>query len=410
MKPAKRIALLFHSLAIKGGAGNVTIWLANALNARGYETAVFTPVFDPTLWPNELLSDIPINVFPDFSFHSLAKRSSAYRRQLFGRYLSTALKGFDVIIPNNSPAIQWIEIAKRKTSNLGKVLWLCQEPTRQLFGTITDTHFYEYEKYSDGNGFNEPVAEAVRNHREKMHSKARKRVRNADWEIEAASAASLIVANSHFSARNIRKVYSRDSEVIYPGIWPKVAFQPSDKRPARQNYIGYVGRLSVAKNVYNVVEAFRILCNNGIEEDLLLKLVGDGPEREALQEKVSNYGLQKRVLFLGQLTDDELPEFYANSRLTVYVPIDEPYGLVPLESLYYLTPIIVSDHGGPGEVFTHQENAYVVNPFNPMEIADMIARCLKNGSEAERLATKGRALVDSSLAFEHFVDRLEQFF
>jgi glycosyltransferase involved in cell wall biosynthesis len=410
MKSAKRIALLFHSLAIKGGAGNVTIWLANALASRGYDTVVLTPLFDPSLWPQELLSNFSIQVFPNFSLNILAKRSKVYRRRLFGRYLSTALGGYDVVIPNNSPAIQWVQIAKRRNSSINKVLWLCQEPTRQLFGPITDTHFYDPKRYQNGNGFNAHIAEAVKNHEQRMCRKARKRARDAQWEIEAASAASVIIANSRFSAQNIKKVYSTNAEVIYPGIFSKNHAGHAPKRSNTENYIGCVGRLSVAKNVHNVIDAFRIFCENGAEKTLQLRIVGDGPQRMALQEKVSQYGIEKRVVFLGQISDKALPEFYANSRLTVYVPIDEPYGLVPVESLYYKTPIIVSDHGGPGEVFTHQENAYMVDPFDPIAIADMIARCLNNADEAAHMAQKGRAFVKSSLAFEGFVDRLEQFF
>jgi glycosyltransferase involved in cell wall biosynthesis len=410
MKSAKRIALLFHSLAIKGGAGNVLVWLADALASRGYETVIFTPFFEPTFWSEELLSKFSVHVLPSFSLNVLAKRSSGHKRRLFGNYLSKVLDGFDVIIPNNSPAIQWVQIAQKKNRNIGKVVWFCHEPTRQLFGTITDEHIFEYEKYGNGNGFNDHIAEAARRHNQRMQKKARKRARHARWEIEAASTASVIIANSRFSARNIKKVFSRDAEVIYPGIHQRSLIDCHRKSAGTHEYIGYVGRLSAAKNVDNVVEAFRICCENGAGKNLLLKIVGEGPLDEALREKACRYGLQERVLFLGQLEDEELPGFYANSRMTVYVPIDEPYGLVPLESLHHLTPIIVSDHGGPGELFTHQENAYVVNPFDPVEIAGMISRCLKNRDEAEYLAANGRALVESSLTFERFVDRFVQFF
>jgi glycosyltransferase involved in cell wall biosynthesis len=410
MKPARRVALLFQTLALRGGAENVTIWLAHALASRGYEIAVFSPSYDPALWPEQLTAPVPIHVFPDFSFNLLAKRSNVHRRRLYGRYLSRALEGFDVIIPNNSPAIQWVDMAKRRNDRLGKIIWLCHEPTRQLFGAITDRHLFEYEKYGGGPGCNGHIAQALNLQKKRMARKVGKRARNARWEIESASAASRIVANSHFSARNIKEVFGRDAEVIYPGILLTRGQRQDSHKPRKQNYIGYVGRLSVKKNVCNVVEAFRLLCENGVDQGLSLKIVGDGPRRDALREKVWNDGLQDRVVFLGQLSDDELPEFYARSRLTVYVPIDEPYGLVPLESLYYHTPIIVSDHGGPGEIFTHRENACLVNPFNPVEIANAIAWCLENEEEAERLANRGHDLVASSLTFDAFVDKLEHLF
>jgi glycosyltransferase involved in cell wall biosynthesis len=410
MAPRKKIALLFHSLAIKGGAGNVTVWLANALANRGFETTVFTTSFDSSLWPEELLSGFSVEVLPTFSPRFLVRRSNALKRRRYGGYLANKLEGYDVIIPNNNPSIQWIHIAKELNQNLGKVLWLCQEPTRHLFGTLTDRHFFDFQQYSDGNGFNQHIAEAVRQRQLKIHRKTRKRSRNAKWEKDAAAAASTIIANSRFSAENIKRVFSRDAVVIYPGIFPSADGHESHGNGSEQEYICYVGRLSVMKNVDNVVEAFNILSKNGAPENLQLKIAGEGPRLEVLQQKVNDFGLQDRVSFVGYLPDSELPGFFANALLTVYIPVDEPFGLVPLESLRQHTPVIVSDHGGPGEVLTDRENAYVVNPFDPEEIAETIAHCLENSDEARRLAESGSALVESSLTLERFVDRLEQFF
>jgi len=410
MARPKKIALLFHSFAIKGGAGNVIMWLASALAARGFEATVFTAAFDPNLWPKELLSDFSIRIIPNFSPRILVKRSSVLKRRLYGRYFSKALRGFDVIVPNNNPSIQWVHTAKKLNGDLGKVLWFCHEPTRRLFGALTDRHFFDYERYSSGNSFNEHIAQAVRKSKLRGEKKSRRRERNARWEIEAAEAASTIITNSHFCAQNIEKVFSKKAVVIYPGILPSDNSKAVTSAWQSGKYICYVGHLSVMKNVDNLVEAFRILCQNGVSKDIALKIVGEGPRRPALEEKVERFGLQDRVIFLGHLPDEELPGFFENALLTVYVPIDEPFGLVPLESLCRRTPVVVSDHGGPGEVLTNKENAYLVNPLDPEEIAEAIARSLENKEEARRLAENGAALVESSLTFERFVDEFERFF
>ena len=410
MAPPKKVALLFHSLALKGGAGNVTVWLADTLARRGFETTVFTASFDSTLWPEELLSSFSVHVLPDFSPRLLVRRSNSLKRRHYGDYLAKKLNGFDVIIPNNNPSIQWVHVAKKLNRNLGKILWLCQEPTRHLFGALTDRHFFDFEQSSNGNGFNQHLLEAVRHRRLKIEKKTRKRVRNARWEIEAAGAASTIIANSRFSAENIKRVFSKEAVVIYPGILPRTEAPAPANGGSGEDYICYVGRLSVMKNVDNVVEAFRILCRNGGPDKLRLRIAGEGPRLGALKRKVAEFGLQGRVDFVGYLPDAELPGFFADALLTVYIPVDEPFGLVPLESLRQGTPVVVSDHGGPGEILTHQENAHVVNPFDPEQIAETIAHCLDNAEEGRRLAACGSALVESSFTLERFVDRLERFF
>ena len=410
MKSGKSVALIYDNLTIKGGAGNVTMWLANRLAARGVTTTVFTTSFNRSLWPEPLLTGFSVRVLPAFSSNFLTKRSSALKRLLCGAYLSRALVGYDVLIPHNNPAIQWVQIAKKLNAALGKVLWFCHEPTRHLFGTVTDPHLFNYEKYGNGNGSTEHIAAAVRRYQETMKRKARKRARNARWEIEAASTASTVVTNSYFCARNIERVFSRSAEVVYPGILSIGNGQSASRELEQRTYIGSVGRLSVRKNIHNVIEAFGILRNKGIADGLSLKIVGEGPERSVLEKKVIDAGLHDRVSFLGQLTDEQLSEFYANARMIVYTPIDEPFGLVPLESLYHETPVIVSDHGGPAEILTHEKTAYVVNPFDPKSIAEAMARCMQNEHEARQLAENGCALVKSSFTFDRFVDHMEHLF
>lgn len=410
MKSPPRVALVYHDLSTKGGAENLSVWLAYTLAVRGYEVTLFTSSYDPALWPKRFLSCFSVHLLPNLSKGCIFQKSNMLKRRVFGRYLSKALRGYDVIVVNNNPSIQWVHLAKKRGGDFGKVLWLCQEPTRRLFGHVTDRHLLDYKTYCNGNGYNGHISEAVRKHRLAEQKRARKHARNARWEIDAASTASVIVANSRFTAEHVEKVYSRKPEVIYPGVFSVNAERAAQSKPAEGNYIGYVGRLSTKKNVHNVIEAFRILCERRASDGLSLKIVGEGPESSTLQKKVSDYRLQERVSFLGKLSDEQLGKFYAHARLCVYAPIDEPFGLVPLESLYYKTPVIASDHGGPAEVLTYGENAYLVNPFDPEEMAEAITRCVWNEDEARGLAEKGHELVKSSFMFDRFVSQLVGFF
>ncbi|KQX74273.1 hypothetical protein ASD10_03225 [Aeromicrobium sp. Root472D3] len=51
----------------------------------------------------------------------------------------------------------------------------------------------------------------------------------------------------------------------------------------------------------------------------------------------------RRLIFTGFVTDIELKWLYQNARLSVYVSMDEGYGMPPLESLALGTPVVVSD-------------------------------------------------------------------
>lgn len=112
---------------------------------------------------------------------------------------------------------------------------------------------------------------------------------------------------------------------------------------------GFVGRLVSTKGVHVLLRAMRELASRGCK--FRLKIVGDGPERSALEAQTRSLGLMDKVQFLGHLSEEELddtvPEFVA-----VVIPSlgGEVFGMVALESMSRAKPVIVSDLGALVEV------------------------------------------------------------
>ncbi|HBD25468.1 glycosyltransferase family 4 protein [Flavobacterium sp.] len=107
------------------------------------------------------------------------------------------------------------------------------------------------------------------------------------------------------------------------------------------NYILFVGRLVPEKGILTLLKAFQNISKQFPEEQLWI--VGDGNQREELQDFTENNKLQN-VTFLGNKSREELQEIYANSKFSV-VPSEylEAYGNVILESLAFGKTVITSD-------------------------------------------------------------------
>ena len=211
-----------------------------------------------------------------------------------------------------------------------------------------------------------------------------------------------VVANSRFTAGHVRAIFGVEASVCHNGL------PLPDERPFRSgDYVAVLTTLSRLKNVHNVIRAVHeIVWRRGLR-DLQLRIAGRGTQREILERLVSELALTEHVTFLGPLDDADLPDFYHRARLVAYCPIDEPFGLVPLEALAVRTPSVVSDHGGPSELIEAGVTGLHANPLDPLSIADAVECLWHNPQQARHLAEAGHAVVRKHHSLDAFIDRFE---
>ncbi len=142
----------------------------------------------------------------------------------------------------------------------------------------------------------------------------------------------LFVANSELVARRIKKYWGiRDERVrtVHPPV-PVDDYSPTLAAESGEDYYLSVNRLSKWKCIDTVVEAFR-------ERDETLYVCGRGPEKEALEAQAAD---ADNIRFLGYVSDERKKELLAGAKATVYNPLNEDFGIVPIESLASGTPVI----------------------------------------------------------------------
>mgnify|MGYP001160986700 FL=1 len=166
------------------------------------------------------------------------------------------------------------------------------------------------------------------------------------------------------------------------------------------NYILSVGRLEAVKRIDLAVEAIALA-----DSSIRLVIVGDGSNRPKLEERVEALGISDRVDFAGWVSDDTLIELYAGALGVVYVPYDEDYGYVTLESFLARRPILTTeDAGGPLEFVEDGVNGTVCMP-EPSAIADAISKLAADRSNAARLGEAGYARAQQ-ISWDGVVERL----
>ena len=146
-----------------------------------------------------------------------------------------------------------------------------------------------------------------------------------------------------------------------------------------------VGRLSREKGHDVLIDACARL-NPGLIERLCVLIVGDGPERAALERRAASAGVPVR--FEG--FQSSIDRYYAAADVFVLPSRSEGSPNALLEALAAGCPSIAARVGGVPEIVTHGVSAWLVPPEDPERLRDAIAYVLSNRSAAAGLAEEAR--------------------
>ncbi|GAA5076059.1 glycosyltransferase [Lysobacter panacisoli] len=119
-----------------------------------------------------------------------------------------------------------------------------------------------------------------------------------------------------------------------------------------------VGRLSPEKNIALLLRAFAGVAAR--DADAVLLVIGDGPQREALESLASELKLDARVRFLGRRTD--MPALYSLMHALVLPSLTEGMPLVVLEAMACEVPVVASAVGDVPRLLERSEHGRVVPP------------------------------------------------
>jgi glycosyltransferase involved in cell wall biosynthesis len=154
--------------------------------------------------------------------------------------------------------------------------------------------------------------------------------RLARWDRDTEHRVQRYLAISQYVARRIAVYYNRQSAIVYPPV--DTEFYTPDSAPVRPRFL-VVSALVPYKRVDLAMTAAR-------EAGVALTVVGDGPERAAL-ERLTGNGIE----LVGWKSDDEVRDLYRTSIATI-LPGEEDFGIVPVEAQACGRPVVALGRGG----------------------------------------------------------------
>ncbi|MDX2194677.1 MAG: glycosyltransferase [Gemmatimonadales bacterium] len=294
----RRLALVADALVTPGGAEKVFAVMCEAFpDADVFTSRCLPQALPPGLAGRAIRELVDPAMFPDE--RSLKTRYPLAAWQM-GRH---DFSGYDTILASSAHLARYI--------SPGRARFLCYSyyPFRLL---------YEPERYTE-----------LRGARRLAFAAARPLLRA--WDQRVARRVDRFIAISEASRAAIRRHYGRDADVIPSPILNL----PARLEPAvRGDHFLVVSRLERWKLIDVVIRAFAEL------PGLRLVVVGDGPERPALEAMAT-----PNVHFAGRAPEAELERLYRTARALIH-PTPTEYGLTPIEANAYGTPAICVGVGG----------------------------------------------------------------
>lgn len=179
------------------------------------------------------------------------------------------------------------------------------------------------------------------------------------------------------------ELYPDDGRLLlhYPGIDPAAASGPVTYEP----FLLVPGRISWTKNIQLAIEAFR---RAGLPPPWRLVVAGfvDRKSRAYLAKLKEGLPDGARIDFVVNPSDEALNDLYRRTSAVLFTPLNEDWGIVPLEGMMFGKPVIANNRGGPSESVLPGVTGWLVRPNHVSAWADIIRQI---PSKPERLRLMG---------------------
>jgi phosphatidylinositol alpha-1,6-mannosyltransferase len=235
--------------------------------------------------------------------------------------------------------------------------------------------------------------------------------------------ADILICNSQNSANIVQRLdYAQNDkiQVLHPGV-DSITFIPAAPDPIFQQNVGWqdrkvvitVGRLQERKGQDMMIRALAELVED--MPDILYAIIGRGDCREALEELSNSLSLQQHVMFMDELSDEQMIQCYQQCDVfilpnrTINNDI-EGFGMVLVEAQSCGKVVIAGDSGGTRETMKLNESGYIIDCAQPSLIAQTVKRLLDNPDKLKAMGTCARQHVVDTLDWQAHVRQAAKIF
>lgn len=172
--------------------------------------------------------------------------------------------------------------------------------------------------------------------------------------------------------------------------------------------LGFIGSFYAYEGIPLLLESLSLLIKKS--PDIVLLLVGGGPEDALIKSKIRELNLDSNVVLTGRVPHDQVQDYYNLVDIFVYPRLsmrltDLVTPLKPLEAFAQGRLVVASNVGGHKELIVHGETGYLFEADNAIALSDTISQVLAQKDQWPEIHAAGRRYVESQRTWELSVAR-----
>ena len=339
---------------VRGGLQTIAQTLARSLRQRGHNVGLLTNRYPRTLAPYQILEGIPVRRW--LFLRPELRHLSSLRLDLFLAgflYLPLTLARMILLLRRERPDVVNLHFAG------APALFVLLARAIIAFRLVVSLHGHDVEGLSERSSFEQAVFRAL--------------LRRAD----------VVTACSQYlleEAIKFEPTVQQRGRTVQNGIDPlPIIVANGEKRG-----VIAVGRMFPQKGFDVFLRAYAATVNRPH-----VTLIGDGPERKALERLAASLGMNGDITFSGQMDREAALAEMAGADLVVVPSRHESFGLVALEAMALGKPVVASRVGGLPEILNGAD-ALLVEPDEPNTLALAIDRALEKVKENSGFGMRNR--------------------
>ncbi len=214
-------------------------------------------------------------------------------------------------------------------------------------------------------------------------------------------AADACITNSRAGKAYLTKILKAEEDLVFaqPYEVPAAKSLSGDSATAQSeasqlqgSVFIFVGGIVPRKGLHLLLEACAILQRQGCRDYTLL-IVGDGPQREELEDFSQKHDLTNCVQWIGRVDYGNLGDYFRKADVFVLPTQEDTWGMVVLEAMVLGKPILCSKWAGASELVVEGENGYCFDPHEPERLAELMRHFMNDPNLAVSMGRKSEQLI-----------------
>lgn len=223
-------------------------------------------------------------------------------------------------------------------------------------------------------------------------------------DVLNVKSASIVLVNSAFSRESLYRAYGIFARVCYLGV-DNQRFKPLPL--SKDSFVFSVGAVRPNKGFDFLLHSMSLISKELRPRLVIVTNYVIPTEKAYLEELASKLGVM--VEFHVLIPEEKLVQYYNQALITLYAPIMEPFGFVPIESMACGTPIVGINEGGIRESVQDKITG-LLTERDPKLFAEAVNTLLRDNECRACFGLAGRESVEKNWLWERCIDEIEKHF